>query len=71
MSEVLEHAIKVDYWDVNALADAIYGLIAYPKLSKALKREGLAEVNTLKWEFAASKLKNIYQQVLYWVLFIW
>jgi len=42
----------VDYWDVNALADAIYGLIAYPKLSKALKREGLAEVNTLKWEFA-------------------
>jgi len=65
VSEVLEHAIKVDYWDVNALADAIYGLIAYPKLSNALKREGLAEVNTLKWEFAASKLKNIYQQVLY------
>ena len=65
VSEVLEHAIKVDYWDVNALADAIYGLIAYPKLSDSLKREGLAEVNTLKWEFAASKLKNIYQQVLY------
>ena len=65
VSEVLEHAIKVDYWDVNALADAIYGLIAYPKLSQNLKREGLAEVNTLKWEFAAHKLKNIYQQVLY------
>ena len=61
VSEVLQYAIKVDYWDVNALADAIYGLLAYPKLSDSLKREGLAEVNTLKWEYAATKLKQIYQ----------
>ena len=49
VSEVLQHAIKVDYWDVDALADAIYGVLAYPKLAQSLQKEGLTEVNALKW----------------------
>lgn len=65
VSEVLQHAIKVDYWDVNALADAIYGVLAYPKLSHSLQKEGLAEVGALKWEHAASELKHIYQTFIH------
>ena len=34
VAEVLKHSIKVDYWDVDALADAIYGLLTYPALGK-------------------------------------
>lgn len=63
VAEVLKHAIKVDFWDVDALADAIYGLLAYPALSKMAGRCGLEEVNTLKWENAAYKLKLIYEEV--------
>lgn len=64
VAEVLKHAIKVDYWDIDALADAIYGLVAYPTLSEKIRHEGLNEVNQLKWEHAALKLKNIYNNIL-------
>lgn len=63
VAEVLKHAIKVDFWDVDALADSIYGLLKYPALSQMAGRCGLDEVNTLKWENAAFKLKRIYEEV--------
>lgn len=64
VAEVLDYAIKVDYWDVDAMADAIYGLLAYPSASKMFKDKGMEEVNTLKWDGAAAKLKNIYQSLV-------
>lgn len=63
VAEVLKHAIKVDFWDVDAMADAIYALLAYPGLSQFASEYGLNEVNTLKWENAAFKLKKIYEDV--------
>lgn len=64
VAEVLQHAIKVDFWDIDATADAIYGLLHYPALSDLFIREGKEEVNQLKWEYVARKLKDIYTQVL-------
>ena len=64
VAEVLKHSIKVDYWDVDALADAIYGLLAYPALGKMAGEEGLDEVNQLKWENAALKVDEVYKDVL-------
>lgn len=63
VAEVLKHAIKVDFWDVDAMADAIYGLLAYPSLAQFASQYGLNEVNTLKWENAAFKLRQIYEEV--------
>ncbi|MDR3266752.1 MAG: glycosyltransferase family 4 protein [Tannerella sp.] len=63
-AEILQYAVKVDFWDIDALADAIYGLIAYPALHKFLKEEGLAEVNSIKWEDAGQKVRNIYNKVI-------
>lgn len=63
-AEILEYAIKVDYWDIEAIADAIYGLISYPKLHEFLKEEGFKEVNSIKWEYAGEKVRHIYNQVL-------
>lgn len=64
VAEVLHHAIKVDFWDVHALADAIYGLLTYPALKTMTVRCGLEEVNALKWDVAAAKVKKIYEDVL-------
>ena len=63
VAEVLRHAIKIDFWDVNAMADAIYGLLQYPALSQMAVRCGLDEVNALKWDHAAAKVAQIYQEV--------
>lgn len=64
VAEVLKHAIKVDFWDVDALADAIYGLLTYPALSHFASTYGMDEVNTLKWENAAVKIKDIYRDAI-------
>ena len=64
VAEVLQHAIKVDFWDIDATADAIYGLLHYPALSKLFADKGEEEVNNLKWENVAKKLKVIYEKTL-------
>lgn len=64
VAEVLDYAVKVDYWDVDAMADAIYGLVAYPSLNKMFAEKGLEEVTRLKWNNAAAKIKAVYQAAI-------
>ncbi|MFI3287349.1 MAG: glycosyltransferase family 4 protein [Rikenellaceae bacterium] len=64
VAEVLDYAVKVDYWDVDAMADAIYGLLTYPSASALFKEKGMEEVNTLKWDKAAGMLKDIYAALM-------
>jgi glycosyltransferase involved in cell wall biosynthesis len=64
VAEVLDYAVKVDYWDVDAMADAIYGFVKYPALSKMFAEKGLEEVTGLKWNNAAAKIKTIYQDAI-------
>ncbi|MCB9002285.1 MAG: glycosyltransferase family 4 protein [Bacteroidales bacterium] len=63
VSEVLKYAIKVDFWDVDALADSINGLLNYSALSNFFIKHGQEEVNHLKWGNAARKIINIYNQL--------
>ena len=64
VSEVVEHALKVDFWDINGLADAIYGLCKYKAVSDVFRKEGKEEVDNLKWEHAAKKIKNVYEMAI-------
>lgn len=64
VAEVLRHALKVDFWDVDGMADAIYGLCHYNALSETFIREGKEEVDSLKWSNAANKVKQVYEKVL-------
>ncbi len=60
VAEILHHAIKVDFWDIHAMADAIYGLCKYDGLSNMFQKFGKAEVDSLKWENAAKHVREIY-----------
>lgn len=64
VAEILVHALKVDFWDVDGMADMINGLINYDGLSKMFIRYGKDEVDSLKWENAAIKIKNVYENAL-------
>lgn len=64
VSEILTHAIKVDFWDIDALANSIYGLLNYKGLSKMFRHHGKVEVDNLKWENAAFKVKEVYESTL-------
>lgn len=63
-AEILDYAIKVDYWDIEALADAMYSIISYPAMAEFLKVEGKKEVDEIKWEYAGRKVRAIYDNVI-------
>lgn len=64
VAEILTHAVKVDFWDIDAMADAIYGILNYPALSRMFIRNGREEVIALKWENSARQVRGVYNEVL-------
>lgn len=62
VSEVLKHAIKVDFWDIDATADAIYALLNYEALPKMFYKYGKIEVDNIKWDKAAFSLLQVYNK---------
>lgn len=64
VSEVLVHALKVDFWDVNEIANKIIAVLKYPPLQMTLRSHGNFEVRRLRWKDAASKCLGIYEEML-------
>lgn len=64
VSEVLNHAIKVDFWDVDSMADAIYSIGKHKALSDFLSRQGKLEAISITWDKAAEKLKELYNELV-------
>jgi glycosyltransferase involved in cell wall biosynthesis len=64
VAEIIENAIKIDFWDTYAMADAIYGILNYKSLAKHFKREGKQEVENLEWVNSASAVTEVYKSVL-------
>ncbi len=64
VSEILKFAIKTDYWDTHAMADAIYGLLNYPALHAMFVKYGKEEVDNLKWKNSARQVRDIYIQAI-------
>ena len=65
-AEILNNVIKTDYWDIDAMADAINAIVTYPGMYQQLREDGLAEVAQITWEKAGQKVIDIYHQVLGW-----
>lgn len=63
VAEVLQHAIKVDFWDVDSMADAIYGIISYDALGQMFREYGKKEVDSIKWDNAAKRIKEVYKNL--------
>ena len=64
VSEVLMHALKVDFWDVNEIANKIVAVLKYPPLQMTLKNHGNFEVRKLRWKDSADKCARIYEETL-------
>lgn len=62
VSEVLQHVLKVDFWDVNEMANKIVAVLKYPPLGMTLRQHGNFEVRKLRWADAARRCADIYEQ---------
>jgi len=64
VSEVLSHALKVDFWDVEEMANKIVAVLKYSPLRITLQKHGNYEARKLRWRDSAEKCAKIYEGTL-------
>ncbi len=62
VSEVLTHALKCDFWDINEMANKIIAVLKHPPLASTLRQHGSFEVRRLSWIDAARQCVDVYQE---------
>ncbi|TVQ61184.1 MAG: glycosyltransferase family 1 protein [Phycisphaerales bacterium] len=62
VAEVLEHALKVDFWDVEEMANKIVAVLRHPPLRETLREHGSIELHRLTWERAADLVVRSYHR---------
>lgn len=64
VSEVLTHALKADFWDVDEMANKIIAVLRHPPLHSTLRAHGMLEIRKLTWDGAAQKCSKVYQEAI-------
>ncbi len=64
VSEVVRHCLKVDFWDVDEMANKILSVVGYPGLREALAENAAAEAERLTWSDAARKVGGIVRELV-------
>jgi glycosyltransferase involved in cell wall biosynthesis len=64
VAEVITHALKADFWDVDEMVNKITVLLKNKSLQQCLQENGNKEVRKLSWTHAAKKCVNLYKKLL-------
>jgi glycosyltransferase involved in cell wall biosynthesis len=64
VNEVLPHALTVNFWDVDDIADKILAVLKYPVLTRELLRSGRKSLRNVRWEVAAARIQLLYNKLL-------
>ena len=64
VSEVLMHALKVDFWDIEDMANKIVAVLRHPPLSRALREGSMFEVRGINWDGAATQCVRTYEAAI-------
>lgn len=60
VSEILRNVVKADFWDTDAMADAVHSIISRKPLAKVMAMEGWQEVSNLSWSNTSGTIRDIY-----------
>jgi len=63
VAEILDDAVKVDFWDVDRLADEILDILGNEKRADRLIKSGRETLKKIQWEQAAEKLLAVYREL--------
>lgn len=67
VSEVLTHALKVDFWDIDEMANQILSSLRYPVIREQMVKEGKVQMQSMSWQTAAHKIQKLYKTLLQYV----
>ena len=64
VSEILKHVLKVDFWDIDEMANKILAVLRHPPLQATLREHGGFEVRRLTWRDSAESCVGVYEEAL-------
>jgi len=64
LAETFRNALKVDFWDIDEMANQVVAVLRHPPLSEMLRVNGRRETLRFRWEDSAVKVNDIYRRVL-------
>lgn len=64
VGEVLSHALRADFWDVEDMTDKILSALEHPALLTTLTRNSLSELQDKSWKGVAQKMIGVYRNIL-------
>ena len=64
VAEVLDNAIKVDFWDIDRLAEMMLMLLEDDELAKEVAEKSKGDMEFIHWDFAGEKIKIVYKTIL-------
>jgi glycosyltransferase involved in cell wall biosynthesis len=64
VSEVVQNALKVDFWDINEMANKIVAVLRHPPLASTMRQHGSFEIKKMSWTDAARACVNVYGQAI-------
>ena len=67
VGEVLTHVLKVDFWDVEEMANMILTTLRYPVMRQQIVSEGKRELQKMSWREAAHKVLKLYKNLLQYI----
>jgi len=66
IAETFRNALKVDFWDVNEMADKMIAVLRHAPLQQMLRAEGHKETLRVRWDDSAARMNEIYHETLGW-----
>lgn len=64
IAEAFRNALKVDFWDVQEMANKMIAVLRHPPLHQMLRTEGHREALKFRWEDSAARMNEIYHETL-------
>ncbi|MCK5015725.1 MAG: glycosyltransferase family 4 protein [Candidatus Peribacteraceae bacterium] len=64
VGEVMNHALKVDFWDTAKMADCVLTILRENVLGSQLRSEASHILKTLTWENQAKQVRSLYHKIL-------
>ena len=64
IAETLQNALKVNFWDINEMANQMVAVLRHPPLQETLRTNGHREILRFRWEDSAARVNNIYHRIL-------
>ncbi|MFA4915544.1 MAG: glycosyltransferase family 4 protein [Syntrophales bacterium] len=64
VAEILHNALKVDFWNVNEIANKIIAVLKHPPLVDEMLNKSREELRNIRWEKAGEKIVDVYRHLL-------